>query len=107
MIGPKVKCIIQTVAEAVDAYGCKTKTWTNRKELRATLSTVGSAELLKMNREQMEFTHRLYLDYSRVKPVMQYIRPNGRVWISQRLYDIVGIEKHFNRAVVLLLRLEI
>jgi SPP1 family predicted phage head-tail adaptor len=104
LIGPKVKCNIQTLAETADAYGSKARTWTNVKELRATFATVGSAERLKMGRDQMEFTHRLFLDYSKVKSIIHKIRPNGRVLVSQKLYNIVGIENHFNREVVLLLR---
>lgn len=107
MIGPKVKCIIQTLAEALDAYGSTSKVWTNRFEIRATLTPVSSGEMLKMDRAQMYFDHRLHLDYHRIKSNMQHIQPGGRVWIGSRLYDIVGIEDHFKRSVVLQLRLEI
>jgi len=106
LIGPKKKVIIQTLAETVDSYGSTTKTWTNVKELNATVTVVGSGEYSKMNREQMDFTHRLFLDYQRVKSIIDKIRSNGRVWIHGRLYDIVSIENHFNKQVVVLLRLE-
>lgn len=107
MIGPKKKVIIQILAETVDAYGSTTRTWTNVKELKATVTTVGGSEYIKMDRMQMDFTHRLFLDYQRVKSVIDKIRPNGRVWIHGRLYDIVSVENHFNRQIVVLLRLEV
>jgi len=107
LIGPKVKCIIQTLSETADDYGSPTKTWTNVKELRATLAPAGSGETIKVGREQMSYTHRLFLDYYRVKSVMHHIRPNGRVWIGSRLYDIIAIENNFNRTIEVLLRLEV
>lgn len=107
MTGPTVKCALQSLDETDDDYGTTEKTWTNRKNFHAVLSVLSAREASYLERLQMQYDHKLHVDFKTIKSVVHYLRPSSRILIAHRIYDIISIENHFKTAVVLGLRLQV
>lgn len=107
MVGPKENITLQVPTHTQDTYGAKVRAWTDIAELKCTIAPVGSSEAMAMNRPMMEFTHRAWFDYYAISGFLDQLKPSGRIKWSDTYYDIVGIEKHMRRAVVLTIRLSI
>lgn len=106
MIGIKESVTIQRPDSVDDDYGTGTVGWTDIATISGTVTTVRSAERLTMQREQMSFSHRLYLPYHKSRTFAADLVPGGRVKIGELYYDIKGIEHHMRRMTVVMLELE-
>jgi SPP1 family predicted phage head-tail adaptor len=107
MVGIKETVLLQKPYLVDDDYGTGTNTWTDVAEFKATLTTVGSGELVAMDREQMAFTHRLLIDYHKARTLAAELTPGGRFLIGGLYYDIIGIEHHMRRVTVVTLDLQV
>lgn len=105
MIGIKETVIIQRPDFVDDEYGTGSNTWTNVAELNATIAAVSAHELLLMDRAQMRWTHKMWLDYHKARTLEGEILPGGRVKVGELVYNIVGIENHMRRLTVVKLEL--
>jgi head-tail adaptor len=107
MVGIKETVLLQRPDHTADDYGSTSRAWTDIVEFKATLAAVGAGEMLRMDRNIMDFTHRLWIDYHKAKSFIDDLVPEGRFKINNEYYLIVAIEQHFRRQTVVLLRREI
>lgn len=108
MVGIKELVTIQMPVFTQDAYASAERTWsTIVEDIKATVMPVGVSEAAAMDRTKMEWTHRAWFDYYAIRGYLSQVKPSGRVKIGEEYYDIVGIERHAARLVVLTLRLSV
>lgn len=106
MVGIKESVTLQRPDLVDDDYGTGTNTWTDCATFNATVAAVGAGEMMAMDRQQMQFSHRLWIDYHKARTFKADLVPGGRFKIGELYYDIVGIEHHMRRLSVVLLSLQ-
>jgi head-tail adaptor len=108
VVGIKERVTIEMPSVVQDTYGSGVREWTVIVEdMKATVMPVGVSEAAAMDRTKMEWTHRAWFDYYAIRAYLSQVKPSGRVKIGEEYYDIVGIERHGKRIVVLTLRLSV
>lgn len=106
MIGPKVKVHIQRMqSTTADDYGSYTKTWDHVISLNGTLVPLSIREQSLYDRNAVAADHRLYLDWIRVKDVIEHIKASGRVRTHHQNYEILSVTPYHDKHIVLDLRL--
>lgn len=108
MVGIKELVTIEMPNVVQDTYGSGVRSWTTIvDDMKATVMPIGAYESAAMDRTKMEWTHRAWFDYYAIRAYLSQVKPSGRLKIGDEYFDIVGIEKHGRRIVVLTLRLSV